>query len=141
MTTKTFTSQQTKQTLKIFFNLNCKSEYVIYLLECILCKIQYVGKAETALNLRINNHRKDTKKPNYILACKYFQKQGHDFNKHTKFIIIDKLINLHNSKETLREMLAVRENFWIQKLKMLVPFGHLIKNLANKKLSCCSLPI
>ena len=132
MTTNTFTSQQTKQTLKIFFNLNCKSEYVIYLLECILCKIQYVGKAETALNLRINNHRKDTKKPNYILACKYFQKQGHDFNKHTKFIIIDKLINLHDSKETLREMLAVRENFWIQKLKMLVPFGHLIKNLANK---------
>ena len=123
MTTNTFMSQQTKRTFKIFFNLNCKSEYVIYLLECILCKIQYIGKAETALNLRIKNHRKDTGKPNYILACKYFQKQGHDFNKHTKFIIIDKLINLHDSKETPREMLVVRENFWIQKLKMLVPFG------------------
>ena len=37
--------QQTKRTC-------CKSEYIIYLLECILCKIQYVGKAETAFNLR-----------------------------------------------------------------------------------------
>ena len=33
-------------------------------MECILCKMQYVGKAKTALNLRLNNHRKDTKKPN-----------------------------------------------------------------------------
>ena len=115
MTTNTFMNQQTKHTY-------CKSEYVIYLLECILCKIQYVGKAETAFNLRLNNHGKDTKK-NYILACKYLQKHGHDFNKHIKFIIIDKLINLHDSKETLQEMLVGREHFWIQKLKMLVPFG------------------
>ena len=112
-------SRVNRQSEHLKFSLT-KSEYVIYLLECILCKIQYVGKAETALNL---DNWKDTKKPNYILACKYFQKQGHDFNKHTKFIIIDKLINLHDSKETLREMLVVRENFWIQKLKMLVPFG------------------
>ena len=62
MTTNTFTSQQAKQTFKIFFNLNCKRGYVIYLLECILCKMQYVGKAETAFNLRLNSHRKVTKK-------------------------------------------------------------------------------
>ena len=39
------------------FNLNCKIEYVIYLMECILCKMQFAGKAETAFNLRLNNHR------------------------------------------------------------------------------------
>ena len=105
-----------------FFNLNCQSEYVIYLLECILCKIQYVGKAETACNLRLNNHRKDTKKSNSILVCKHSQEQEHNFNKHTKFIIIDKLINVHGSKEALQEMLLVRKSFWIQKLKTLVPF-------------------
>ena len=77
----------------------------------------------TAFNLRLNNHRKDTKKPNSILACKIFQKQGHDFNKHAKLIIIYKLVHLHGSKETLREMLLVRKNFWIQKPKTLVPFG------------------
>ena len=105
-----------------FFKLNCQSEYVIYLLECILCKIQYVGKAETACNLRLNNHRKDTKKSNSILVCKHSQEQEHNFNKHTKFIIIDKLINVHGSKEALQEMLLVRKSFWIQKLKTLVPF-------------------
>ena len=106
-----------------FLNLNYKCEYVIYLMECILCKMQYVGKAETAFNLRLNNHRKDTKKSNSILACKHFQEQGHNFNKHAKFIIIDKMINLHGSEEALREMLVVRENFWIQKVKTRVSFG------------------
>ena len=37
--TSTFMSKQTKRTFKIFSNLNSKSEYVIYLLECILCKM------------------------------------------------------------------------------------------------------
>ena len=123
LTTNTFMSQQTKRTFNIFFNLNCKSEYVIYLMECILCKMQYVGKPETAFNLRLNNHRKDITKPNSILACKYFQERGHNFNKHAEFIIIDKLVNLNGSKKALRELLVIRENFWIQKLKTLVPFG------------------
>ena len=70
-------------------------------MECISCKMQYVGKAETAFNLRLNNHRKDTKKPNPILAWKHFQKQEHIFTKHAKFIIIDELVNLHGFKEAL----------------------------------------
>ena len=108
LTTNTFMSQQTMRTFNIFVNLNCKSEYVIYLMECILCKMQYVGKADTAVNPRLNNYRKDTKKPNSILACKHFQEQGHNFNKHAKFVIIDKLVNLHGSKKALREMLVIR---------------------------------
>ena len=92
-------------------------------MECILCKMEYVGKAEIAFNLRLNNHRKDTKNPNSILAWKHFQEKGHNFNKHAKFIIIDKLVNLHGSKETLREMLVIKENFWIQKPKTLFPCG------------------
>ena len=72
-------------------------------------------KTETALNLRLNDHRKDTQKPNSILAC--------------KCIIIDKLVNLHGFKEALREMLVIRANFWIQKLKTLVSFE------PNEKLS------
>ena len=41
------------------FSTNCKSDFVIYLLECKKCHIQYVGKAETDFNLRLNNHHKD----------------------------------------------------------------------------------
>ena len=74
-------------------------------------------------HLTLNNYRRNTKKPNFILTCNHFQEQGHNFNQHAKFITIDKLVNLHCSTEGLREMLVIRENFWIQKLKALVPFG------------------
>ena len=72
--------------------------------------MQYVGKAGTAFNLRLNNHRKDTKKPNFILICKHFQEQEHNFKNYAKFIIIDKLLNLYGCKEALREMLVIRKN-------------------------------
>ena len=75
--------------------------YHCYLMECTLCNKQYVGKAETAFNIRLNNHRKDSKNPNAILTCRHFQQQGHKFNSHAKFIIIDKLVNTSNSKDIL----------------------------------------
>ena len=67
--TTTFTSTQTRETFTIFHQVTCHSNYVIYLLECIMCKIQYVGKSETSFNIRLNNHRKDIKKPNAIEPC------------------------------------------------------------------------
>ena len=45
--TTTFRSNQTNGIFQIYHNLNRKSKYVIFLLECTKCKIQYVGKAET----------------------------------------------------------------------------------------------
>ena len=80
--------------------------------------MECVEKAEIVFKLRLNNHRKDTKNPNSVLAWKHFQVKGHNFNKHAKFMIIDKLVNLHSSKERLQEMLVIRETFWIQKLKI-----------------------
>ena len=35
-------------------------------MECTNCKLQYVGKAEMDLNLRIDNHRKDVLQLNAI---------------------------------------------------------------------------
>ena len=83
--------QPTKRTFKIFHKLNCKSRFVIYLMECSLCKIQYVGKAETPLNIRLNNHRKDANgnNPKAILASIHFKQVDHNFNKHVKFTLIE----------------------------------------------------
>ena len=53
--TITFRSNQTNRIFQIYHNLNCKSKYVIYLLECTKCKIQYVGKAETEFNIRLQH--------------------------------------------------------------------------------------
>ena len=54
--TTTFTSTQTRETFTIFHQVTCHSNYVIYLLECIMCKIQYVAKSEKSLNVKLNNH-------------------------------------------------------------------------------------
>ena len=74
-------------------------------MECTLCNKQYVGKAETTLNIRLNSHRKDTKNPKAILASGHFQQQGHNFNSNAQFIIIDKLVNTSSSLNTTRKLL------------------------------------
>ena len=45
------------------------------------------------------------------MACKHFQQESHNFNKHAKFITIDQLTNTSKSKETLTQRFFVRENF------------------------------
>ena len=82
-------------------------------MECTLRKMQYIGKSETIFNIRLNNHRKNVKKPDAILACRHFPERNHVFNKHAKFIIIGKLRNTTKSKGILRKRLIERENFWI----------------------------
>ena len=122
--TSTFQSYQTQQLYTIFHKLNCKSKFIIYLMECALCKIQYVGKAETAFNIRLNNHRKDVNNPKSIPANFHFRKPGHSFNLHAKFTLIEQLSNIHTTdKETLKFRLKRREDFWIQKLETLTPKG------------------
>ena len=117
-------SQQAKRTFNIFHRLTCKSQYVIYLMECILCKIQYVGKSETPFNLRLNNHRKDVYNPKAIPACNHFKIHGHNFMKHAKFTLIEQLTEISNvSKDTLRLRLKRREDFWIIKLETLALKG------------------
>ena len=94
LNTQTFMSQQTKRTFNIFHKLTCKSQYVICLMECILCKIQYVGKSETPFNLRLNNHRKDVNNPKAIPAWNNFKIHGHNFMKHAKFTLIEQNVNI-----------------------------------------------
>ena len=122
--TETFKSNQTNEVFKIFHTINCKSNFIIYLMECKLCKLQYVGKAETAFNIRLNNHRKDIKDPKAIPADKHFNQPQHSFNNHAKFILIEQLQNIDKtSTETLKDRLKKRESFWIKKLKTLKPHG------------------
>ena len=77
-----------------------------------MCKIQNVGKSETLFNIRLNNHRKDIKKPNAIEACKHFNNNEYTFSKHGKFIIIEQLGNISTTPtETLKLSLNERKNF------------------------------
>ena len=119
--TKEFRSNITQKTYIIFHRLNCKSKHLIYLLECRKCKLQYIGKCETAFNLRLNNHRKDSTKEDAIPASKHFNTSGHNFSTDAKFTLIEqlKIENHPNITETLKN----REDFWIIKLQTLSPKG------------------
>ena len=104
---------------KIFCKLNCKSSSVIYLMECTLCKIQYVGKVETPFNIRLNNHRKDVdgNNPKAIPASIHFKQPCHNFNKQSKFTLIKQVSNTINTDiDTMKIRLKRREDFWILKL-------------------------
>ena len=87
----------TKRLKSTYQRVNCKSSFVIYLLECYICNIQYVGKSETPFNIRLYNHRKDVKNPNAIPACKHFNRHDHDFNNHGKIIIKEQLRNIRTT--------------------------------------------
>ena len=68
-------------------------------MECILCNKQCVGKAETHFNIRLNNLQKDGKKVDTIMACKHFQQESRNFNKHAVFTIIDQLTSTSKLKK------------------------------------------
>ena len=115
-TTSTFKSQQTQKAYKIFHQVYSSSTYVIK---------QDVGKTETNFNMQPNNHRNDVKNT-YLkttLACKHFQEKNHNFNKHAKFLIIDKLTNTKRPNQFLWQCLIQRENFSIQTLDTIYPKG------------------
>ena len=124
LNTQTFISQPTKRTFNTLHKPTCKSQCVIYLMECILCKIQYVWKSEIPFNLRLSNHRKDVNNSQVIPAWNHFKMHGHNFVKHGKFALIEQLTEILNvGKDTLRLRLKQREDFWIIKLEALAPKG------------------
>ena len=83
------------------FDLNYKKEYVICLMECILCNMQYVGKGYSTFNIRLNTQRNDSKEANSILAYNHSFKNI-IWTKHVKLIILNQLVNLNGSKKALR---------------------------------------
>ena len=123
LTTNTFTSETTNRTFSLRHYVTCRSKNIIYLGGCILCpKHQYTGKSETPFNNRLNNHRLDAKKPTSIPFDEHFLLPGHDFTKHARFIIIEQL-KVHKDKLVNRRILKEREDFWIEKLKTVAPYG------------------
>ena len=93
-------------------------------MECAVCKVQYVGKAETTFNIRLNNHRKDVNNPKFIPADLHFRKTGHSFNLRAKFTLIEQLSHIHTTdKDTLKFRLKRREGFWISKYETPTPKG------------------
>ena len=87
--TNVFKSYKTGKTYKSFHQLTCKSQAKIYLLQCRICFIQYVGKSEATFNLRLNNRRKDNKKKDEIPAH-FFKSRIISFNEIQNSFLLNK---------------------------------------------------
>ena len=124
LTTSTFQSNQNGKIYNILHNVNCKTENCIYLMECTICPYaQYIGKAEGPLNIRINQHRYDVRRPTGPPCDKHFLKSGHNFNRHAKFTVIEKIENIPSSKIELTKLLEHKEDIWMLRLETIAPKG------------------
>ena len=88
-----------------------------------LLKIQYIGKAETPFNIRLNNHRSDVSDLTAIPSCRHFVQSNHDFNIYTKFPLIDTKTNRNKPANAIQNVLRKRENFCINIITTLHPHG------------------
>ena len=85
--------------------------------------MQYVRKNKTAFHLKLNNHRKDSKKKDAVSACTQFQTSNQKCQRDTKFILIEQITKKYNNIEELKFILKKWESFWVLYLCTLYPDG------------------
>ena len=124
--TSTFTGTQNCQVYHIFHTMDCQSTWVIYVIECRICKLQYVGKSETGFNLRLNNHRNHIKSK--VSSCELTEHflqntRTHNFDNDVVITIIEQIKRSDMLIERKKELLRRRERFWQRKLNTLQPNG------------------
>ena len=121
--TLTFTgTQREDKVFDIFHTVNCQSTFVIYIIECRICRLQYVGKSERAFNLRLNNHRNHIKRG--INSCELsahflHNSRSQDFSKDVTITIIEQIKHSNMTIERKKEKLRGRETFWQSQLNTL----------------------
>ena len=80
----------------------------MYLLQCRICKLEFVGKRETTFNIHLNNHAKDAKSEKSIVACKHFNEPNHNSQQHAEFTLIQQIRKQAKTEET-RKLLEKSE--------------------------------
>lgn len=110
--TRVFKSQTTGVTYKICNSVTCTSTSVIYLINCLDCKKQYVGETGGELRQRHRCHRQEFKKGHTPLG-KHFKGPCNNF----ELIGISTFPNLDKPQREQKEL------FWIHQLQSLHPSG------------------
>lgn len=73
------TSTGSNFSLKIKGNLDCDSKNVIYMIECALCEIQYIGQTEGPFRLRFNNHKSHANTLPHLPISRHVHLPDHSF--------------------------------------------------------------
>jgi hypothetical protein len=97
----------------------CKSANIMYILECSICGLQYVGESKQPFHKRLNGHRSDLTKKPFLHVNQHFGLSDHnleDFNKMKILVIEQNCLWSYFQREN-------RERFWIKELRVLYPDG------------------
>lgn len=116
-----FIHPTTGRTYKIKHFLTCKSEYVIYVIQCP-CNKLYVGETTMQCRQRMNNHKSTIRTQKVELpVAQHFLEKGHNLNE-LRFSIVDHIPRQRRGGDR-KLMLKKRELEWIFKLNTLEPTG------------------
>ena len=117
-------------------NGSCKSWNVVYCFQCKLCNMKYVGKTTDSLNHRVNGHRSKFYK---VLRQRATNELGAGMDQYDDEQIVGAHLVLEHNISRRRDFnnsynifilshprptfLRITEQFWIDKLRTLRPFG------------------
>ena len=116
-----YTSKVTGKQYKIFCTVNCKSANIIYILECFVCCLQYVGESKQPFHKRLNGHRSDLTKKPFLPVSQHFGLSDHSLEDFNKLKILNRMKILVIEQNCLWS--ENRERFWIKELRVLHPDG------------------
>ena len=89
-----FHSNRINKTFDIHGDITCNSNNLIYVITCLQCRKQYVGKTGRKLKTRITEHLRNIRKHAIIMIGLHFDTTGHTIE-HMQVITIEKIsINL-----------------------------------------------
>ena len=113
----------------------CKTKFVIYLITCMKCGIQYVGQTRQELHCRLNGHRHSIDKDKLsTYLCQHFNSAGHSFSD-ISLQIIDCVDSTQMSAEEAKRELDLKEDFYIKTLNTVYPLGLNDKLLGQGRVS------
>ena len=91
------------------------------MIECKKCNLQYIGKSEASVNIRLNNHRNHVKTA--VNSCELTEhflqnRRSHSFNNDIS-VTIEQIRKMEMTKNSKKEILRVREIFSQKKLSVI----------------------
>ena len=114
-------------------DLSCKSNNIVYLITCSVCKIQYVGETGRNFDIRMSEHIKFIeRKSKNMRIYQHFTNDEHftdnngnilPTNKRLRFQIIESIKSVNLSDGDARKLRLNRELYWISKMKTAYPLG------------------
>ena len=110
--------------------MDCQSSCIIYIMECNIGRLQYIGKSETEFNLRLNNHRNHIRKG--VNSCELTEHflhnvRSHNFENDVTITVIEQIRKDHLTFDRKKELLRNREMFWQRMLNSIQPNGLIIR--------------